>query len=190
MNRLFFCSLGKRPTLPHINFNGMQIDQHKVVTLHYRLQESNVEGELIETTFGSDPLVFLYGVGQMLPEFERQLSGKSAGDEFQFGIAAADAYGESDPEALVELPLDVFIIDGELAEDLLEIGRRIPMSDQDGNQLIGTILALKDDGVLMDFNHPMAGQDLYFTGVIESVRAATEGEIAHGHVHGPGGHHH
>lgn len=168
----------------------MQIEKHKVVTLHYRLQEDNQEGELIETTFGSEPLVFLYGVGQMIPEFERQLSGKSAGEEFSFGIVADEAYGEADPEAYVELPLSVFMIDGELAEDMLEIGRRIPMSDEDGNQLVGTVLAVKEDAVLMDFNHPMAGQDLFFTGVIEEVRPATETEIAHGHVHGPGGHHH
>ena len=168
----------------------MHIEKNKVVTLHYRLQEDNAEGEQIETTFDSEPLVFMYGVGQMIPEFERQLSGKSVGDAFSFGISAADAYGETDPEAYVELPLSVFTIDGEVAEDLLEIGRRIPMSDEEGNQIVGTVLAIKDDGVLMDFNHPMAGQDLYFSVRIESVRLATESEIAHGHVHGPGGHHH
>lgn len=168
----------------------MQIDQHKVVTLHYRLQEDNAEGELIETTFDAEPLVFLYGVGQMIPEFERQLEGKQAGDEISFGIIAAEAYGEADPEAYVEIPLSVFMIDGELAEDILEIGNRVPMSDEDGNQLLGTVLAVKEDAVLMDFNHPMAGQDLFFNVRIESVRPATETEIAHGHVHGPGGHHH
>lgn len=168
----------------------MQIDKHKVVTLHYRLQDENAEGELIETTFGSEPLVFLYGVGQMIPEFERQLLGKSAGDAFSFRIEAAEAYGEFDAEALVELPKEVFVIDGELAEELLEVGRSIPMSDQDGNRLIGTVQEVLENSIVLDFNHPMAGHNLFFSVEIESIRPATEGEIEHGHVHGPGGHHH
>ena len=168
----------------------MKIEKHTVVSLHYRLQEADAQGEVIETTFGSEPLVFLYGVGQMIPEFERQLLGKAEGEDFAFGIAAAEAYGELDPDAQVELPMSVFMIDGRLAEEFLEVGKRIPMSDEQGNHLVGTVKAVGAEAVLVDFNHPMAGHDLYFTGSIESVRVATETEIAHGHVHGPGGHHH
>ena len=168
----------------------MQIEKNKVVTLHYRLNDENANGELIETTFGSEPLVFLYGVGQMIPEFERQLAGKSSGDSLGFRIDAADAYGEFDEEALVELPYEVFMVDGTLAEDLLEIGRQIPMSDQNGNRLIGTVDEILENSVIMDFNHPMAGANLFFEVQVESVREATQEEIEHGHVHGPGGHHH
>lgn len=168
----------------------MQIAKHTVVSLHYRLQEGDAQGALVEETFGSEPLVFLYGVGQMIPEFERQLSGKQAGEEFAFGIVASDAYGESDPEAVVELPMTTFMIDGKLATELLQVGRTIPMADQDGRQLMGTVAEVRAETVVIDFNHPMAGQDLYFTGVVESVRAATNEELDHGHVHGPGGHHH
>ena len=168
----------------------MQIEKNKVVTVHYRLQEENADGELIETTFDSDPLVFLFGVGQMIPEFERQLLGKAQGDSLRFHIDAGDAYGEFDEDALVELPMDVFMIDGELAEDLLEIGKQIPMSDQNGNRLVGIVDEIRDDSVLMDFNHPMAGINLFFEVEVQSVREATQEEMEHGHVHGPGGHHH
>lgn len=168
----------------------MQIVKHTVVSLHYRLQEDNAQGELVEETFGSEPLVFLYGVGQMIPEFERQLEGKKAGEEFAFGIVAADAYGEADPEAVVELPMTTFMVDGRLATELLEVGRTIPMADQHGHQLMGTVAEVRAETVVIDFNHPMAGQDLYFTGIVEAVREATAEELDHGHVHGPGGHHH
>ncbi|TXB67579.1 FKBP-type peptidyl-prolyl cis-trans isomerase [Phaeodactylibacter luteus] len=165
----------------------MKIDKHTVVTLHYKLQEKDADGDMVEQTFGSDPLVFLYGAGSMIPKFEAELSGKKAGDGFAFGIESAEAYGEYDPEAIAPIPKEAFVVDGELAEDILQVGRVIPMRDPDGNQLIGTILEIGDTEVQMNFNHPMAGVDLYFTGQIEEVRAATAEEIEHGHVHGPGG---
>lgn len=168
----------------------MIIAKNTVVSLHYRLQEDDANGEMVEETYGGEPLVFLYGAGQMIPEFERQLEGKSAGENFSFGIKSEDAYGEFDPDAVVMLPLSTFEIDGKIAEDLLVPGRMIPMSDGQGNRLNGIVHEVHNDGVVIDFNHPMAGQDLYFTGVIESVRQATPSEVAHGHVHGPGGHHH
>ena len=168
----------------------MVIEKNTVVTLHYRLQADNENGGLIEETFNSDPLAFLFGSGQMIPEFERNLDGKKENDDFAFSIKSADAYGGHDPEAVVVLPKDSFIIDGKLAEDLMSPGTTIPMSDQDGNRLTGTVLEVLEEGVSVDFNHPMAGQDLYFAGNVESIRMATPEEISHGHVHGPGGHHH
>jgi FKBP-type peptidyl-prolyl cis-trans isomerase SlyD len=168
----------------------MKIEKNTVVSLHYRLQETNATGELVEETHGSDPLVFLFGAGQMIPEFERQLAGKQAGDNFSFGIKSGDAYGEFDPDAVVLLPLSTFIVDGQLAEEMLMPGTRIPMSDGQGNSLTGQVEEVTEEGVVINFNHPMAGQDLYFTVAIESVREATASEISHGHVHGSGGHHH
>lgn len=165
----------------------MIIDNQTVVSLHYRLQEGNAEGEFVEETFGSEPLVFLYGSGAMIPEFERQLSGMKAGDEFAFSISSADAYGEYDEDAIVPLPIDVFMEDGELMSDVLQLGAVLPMHDEDGNSLLGTVLAINEADIVMDFNHPMAGQDLYFKGVVNSVRAATPEESEHGHVHGEGG---
>ena len=168
----------------------MIIAKNTVVSLHYRLQEDNENGGMVEETFGSDPLVFLYGAGQMIPEFERQLEGKASGENFAFGIKSEEAYGEFNEEAVVLLPLDTFMVDGRIADELLVPGRMIPMSDGQGNRLNGMVQEVSEEGVVIDFNHPMAGQDLFFTGVVESVREATPEEISHGHVHGPGGHHH
>ena len=161
-----------------------------VVSLHYRLTQNDVLGDLVEETFGSQPLVFLYGAGQMIPEFERQLAGKAQGDQFAFGIKSEEAYGEHDPDAVVLLPISTFEIDGQVDEHMLQIGTVIPMSDDEGNRLNGTVRQVTQEGVLIDFNHPMAGVNLYFTGTIESLRQATDSELEHGHVHGPGGHHH
>ncbi|MCU0348460.1 MAG: FKBP-type peptidyl-prolyl cis-trans isomerase [Saprospiraceae bacterium] len=168
----------------------MVIEKNTVVSLHYRLTENDVTGEFVEETFGGQPLVFLYGAGQMLQEFERQLSGKAQGDQFAFGIKSEDAYGEHDPDAVVLLPLSTFEYEGKIEDDMLTPGNVIPMSDDQGNRLNGVVTEVNDEGVVIDFNHPMAGVDLYFTGTVESLRAATEAEISHGHVHGPGGHHH
>ncbi len=168
----------------------MVIEQNTVVSLHYRLTESTVTGELVEETFGSEPLVFLFGAGQMIPEFERQLAGKAAGDQFAFGIKSDEAYGPHDPNAVVPLPMSTFEVDGEVDAEMLEIGTVIPMSDDQGNRLNGIVKEVNSEEVVIDFNHPMAGTDLYFTGTIESLRAATAEEVEHGHVHGPGGHHH
>lgn len=168
----------------------MIIEKNTVVSLHYRLQEDDAAGDLVEETYGSDPLVFLYGAGQMIPEFERQLAGKTIGDNFSFGIKSIDAYGEFNPEAVVMLPIETFVVDGQVAEDLLVPGRMIPMSDDRGNRMNGVVQEVTDEGVVLDFNHPMAGQDLYFTVQVESIRNASREEIEHGHVHGPGDHHH
>jgi FKBP-type peptidyl-prolyl cis-trans isomerase SlyD len=126
----------------------------------------------------------------MIPEFERQLEGKQGGEKFSFGIKSADAYGEHDPDAIVSLPKSTFVIDGRLAEEFLVPGKVIPMSDQHGNRLNGTVRDVRGEEVIVDFNHPMAGHDLHFSGNVESVRQATPSEIEHGHVHGPDGHHH
>lgn len=168
----------------------MIIDQNTVVTLHYKLQEDNADGELIEETHGGEPLTFLFGVGQMIPEFEAKLEGKAAGDHFAFGIPHADAYGPYDEDAVAALPLEIFMHEGEIDMEMLQQGQMIPLRDEEGRMLYGTVEEVRENDVVMDFNHPMAGVDLYFTGQIESVRAATKEEIDHGHVHGEGGHHH
>ncbi len=165
----------------------MQVDKNKVVTLHYKLHREDPEGTLIEKTYGSQPLTFLYGAGNMIPEFENKLEGKEPGDDFSFSIDHENAYGEYNPEAIITVPISAFTVDGKIAKEILEEGRRIPMRDRNGNQLNGTIKEVKKEEVVMDFNHPLAGIDLFFEGEVEEVREATESEIEHGHAHGPGG---
>lgn len=168
----------------------MQVAKNTVVTLQYQLRRDNNEGELIEQTSNESPLVFLCGVGQMIPEFENQLIGKSTGSDFNFTIASKDAYGDYDPEAVGVLPIDVFRVDGEIATDMLVEGKVIPLRDPEGNLLYGTVMEVQEKDVRLNFNHPMAGLDLHFSGKVGEIREATSDELDHGHVHGPGGHQH
>ncbi len=168
----------------------MVIEANKVVMVHYTLTEGTAEGDLVESTEGRDPLAFIYGVGMMIPDFETNLKGLKAGDKFSFGIKAANAYGEYDETAIVEVPRSMFEMDGKIPDGLLEVGNSIPLTDQEGNRFQGTVAWVGLEKVKLDFNHPMAGVDLFFTGHVELVRDADPAELSHGHVHGPGGHHH
>lgn len=168
----------------------MVIETNKVVSVHYTLTEGTAEGQLVESTNGGEPLVFIFGAGMMIPDFERNLAGMKVGDKFAFGIAAANAYGEYDANALVEVPKTIFEDNGKIPDGLLEVGNMLPLQDQDGNRLNGMVAWVGLDKVKLDFNHPMAGVDLFFTGHVEALRDAEAEELAHGHVHGPGGHHH
>ncbi len=168
----------------------MQISKNKVVSLSYILKQNDVEGELIEQTKDNDPLVFLYGVGQMLPKFEENLANLQVGDTFSFGIKSVDAYGEFDQDAIIDLDKSIFMIDGKIDNDLLKIGNVIPMRDDQGHMLQGVVESVSNDTVRMDFNHPMAGKNLHFTGKIIEVRDASAEELSHGHAHGDGCHHH
>lgn len=168
----------------------MQIKKDTVVSLSYVLKRDNAEGEIIEETREGDPLVFLYGNGQMLPKFEENLSTLSIGDKFEFTLASEDAYGELDQDAIIDLDKNIFMVDGKVDNDLLTVGNVIPMRDDQGHMLQGTVVSVSNDSVRMDFNHPMAGNVLHFTGKVLEVRDATVEELSHGHAHGPGGHHH
>lgn len=168
----------------------MTIAPNKVVSVHYTLTEGHAEGNLVETTTGGEPMAFIYGVGSMIPDFEKNLAGMQAGDQFAFGIPAAAGYGVYDETALVEVPKNMFEVEGKIPEGLLEVGHILPLQDQDGNHFQGMVAWVGLDKVKIDFNHPMAGVDLYFSGHVEGVRDAEATELAHGHVHGAGGHAH
>ncbi len=168
----------------------LTISENKVVRLTYELSEDSKKDEVIEKVDADQPATFLFGVGGLLPEFEENLFGLKQGDSFKFSIASDNAYGPIDPNALVDIPKEAFTIDGKLQDDMLQVGSILPMRDNEDNFLQGRIMELKDDVVIMDFNHPLAGKDLYFKGTIIDVREATAEEISHGHVHGEGGHHH
>lgn len=168
----------------------MIIDNQVVVTLSYKLTNRST-GEKIEETSPEHPLVFLYGTQSMIPDFEANLKGKKSGDAFDFGIDSANAYGETSEEKVVNIPINVFHNEeGKIDEQIIKVGAMLPMSDNQGNHLTGTIRAMSAEDITMDFNHPLAGVDLHFAGEIIEVREATSEEIDHGHVHGPGGHHH
>ncbi|MFN0275614.1 MAG: peptidylprolyl isomerase [Chitinophagales bacterium] len=166
------------------------ISNNKVVTLTYKLHENNAEGGLIEQVNSDNPFVFLFGAGSLLPEFEQNLQGKIVGSTFGFGIQAENAYGLMDDTAIEYVPKEIFMLDGVLAEDLLVIDSVINLRNQDGHLVRARVVEVSEAEVLLDFNHPLAGVNLYFTGEVLDIRDATSEEISHGHVHGPGGHHH
>ena len=173
-----------------MKISSMTISQNTVVTLQYTLSDHKT-GEQIEATNESNPLVFLYGVGGMIPAFEDNLRGLKSGDSFSFSIPAADAYGIRVEEQIVDIPLNVFFDEqGKFDTEYFKPGAIIPMSDGQGNQLRGTIRAVDSENINMDFNHPLADVDLHFKGEITEIRPATKDELDHGHAHGPGGHHH
>ncbi|MDR2563373.1 MAG: FKBP-type peptidyl-prolyl cis-trans isomerase [Prevotellaceae bacterium] len=153
----------------------MKIEQNRIVSLTYNLE---TDGELMETVHRDQPMKFMFGVGHLLPKFEEQIAGKVAGESFDFVLAAADAYGEYQEEALVDLPREMFEIDGEFDEETIAVGAQIPMRDADGNRLYGIVDTVDDTTVRMDFNHPMAGFDLHFSGEIVEVREATPEDLA------------
>jgi FKBP-type peptidyl-prolyl cis-trans isomerase SlyD len=169
----------------------MQITNNKVVTVHYILRENDEKGELIEETFGEEPLVYIQGLGMMIPGFEKYLEGKVAGDKYSFSLTEEEGYGAVREENIVEVPIANFADEnGNVEEELLQIGSPINMTDEDGNEFQGYIAEVMEETLTVDFNHPMAGVLLHFSGEIVAIREATKEELEHGHVHGEGGHNH
>ena len=167
----------------------MSDTNHKVISLEYNLFKDTAEGEQIESTVGKEPLVFLSGKGMMIPEFEDNVANLNVGDTFSFGIKSENAYGVRSEEAIIELPKDMFMQEGKLVEEV-KVDNVLPLEDQNGQVHPAKVVSINESTVTVDVNHPLAGQDLHFTGSIVDVREATSEELEHGHVHGPGGHEH
>lgn len=164
----------------------MNISSNAVVALTYELHTTNEEGQqvFVEKAEQENPLVFLYGVGMMLPKFEEHLAGLKTGDTYSFELSATDGYGEIDPGAFADLPVAMFTDAG---GDVPNVGDVIPLQDNNGNQFRAGVTAVHEDMVSVDLNHPMAGKNLMFSGVILNVREATPEELSHGHAHGADG---
>ena len=160
----------------------MNISKNKVVSLSYELRLDNKEGELIETVSADNPLMFIFGTNSLVPGFERNVENKKTGDKFEFLLDSEDAYGPALEEAVVEIPVTAFVVDGEIDYDVLVEGNAIPMSDSNGNRLDGVVVEIKGDKVVMDFNHPLAGDNLFFSGTVVDVREATPEELERGRV--------
>jgi FKBP-type peptidyl-prolyl cis-trans isomerase SlyD len=172
----------------------MIIDINKVVAVNYSLSVNDFpegEKELVEETREGEPFVFLFGNGGLLEEFESNLKGLKSGDRFEFSIAYQNGYGPRHDDHIVNIPKGAFLDpDGNFDDEMVAVGNMLPMTDSEGNRLQGMVEGITDEFVRMDFNHPLAGKNLFFAGTVLDVRQATDEEVAHGHVHGPGGHHH
>lgn len=156
----------------------MKIVRNSVVSLIYDLREENIDGKLIETLEPERPLTFIYGTGRLLPEFETRISLLQKDDNFSFVLDSGNAYGEKREDMIINVPITVFKKDGKIDEGICRIGNEVPMMDSDGNHVTGKICEIGESYVRMDFNHPMAGINLFFSGRILDVREATENELA------------
>ena len=157
----------------------MKISTNKFVSLSYDLNVGEGgERELMERATSENPLEFIYGTNSMLEAFEKNLDGLAQGDSFDFVLTPDEAYGEYDDEHVVDLPRNIFEQDGKLNEEVIFEGNMVPMMDSNGNRLNGSVVAVKDDVVTMDFNHPLAGETLNFSGKVLVVRESTPEEIA------------
>jgi len=156
----------------------MKIGKNKMVSLTYDLHYDDAEGEMIEQATSEKPLSFVFGAGLMLPKFESHMEGFEVGNPFEISLLDVDAYGELDENAIVDLPKHLFIIEGEFDEEVVAVGNSVPMMSTSGQRLNGLVMEITDDIVKMDFNHPLAGENLFFKGEITEVREATDEEIA------------
>jgi FKBP-type peptidyl-prolyl cis-trans isomerase SlyD len=155
----------------------MKIENNKVVSLTYELREGNSEGMVIEALEESKPMTFVFGKGRLLPSFESKLSTLETGDFFNFVLDAGSAYGDRREEMIINLPHSIFENEGKIDENVCRVGNVVPMMDTNGTRITGTIIEISDTYVRMDFNHPMAGVDLCFSGKIMEVREATDDEL-------------
>lgn len=152
-----------------------------VVTFHYTLR--NKEGQLLDSSSGGQPIAFLEGGGQIIDGLEEALRGAAAGAKLKVEVAAARAYGVRDASLVKTVKRSMLPVDELKLGDMFQTG-------QDRHAPVVTVTAIDGDDVTLDANHPLAGVDLVFDTEIVEVREATADEIAHGHAHGPGGHHH
>jgi FKBP-type peptidyl-prolyl cis-trans isomerase SlyD len=162
----------------------MQISSQKVVVIDYTLTDD--QNDVLDSSKDGDPLAYIQDMGNLIPGLENALEGKSAGDELSVSIQPDQAYGERDEALMQTVPLEHF----EGVNDL-QVGMQFRASAKEGeDEMVVTVIGIEDDQVTVDGNHPLAGQTLHFEVKIVEVREPSAEELEHGHVHGPGGHHH
>jgi len=160
----------------------MKVAQNRVVQMHYTLTDN--DGTTIDSSAGHEPLAYIQGIGNIIPGLEDALEGKVKGDKIQVTVTPADGYGERNDEMIQKVSKSGFQGDEELVA-----GMQVQVETQNG-PTIAMVTNIDGDDVMLDLNHPLAGVTLNFDVEIVDVRESTEEEIEHGHVHGPGGHHH
>ena len=154
-----------------------------VVTVHYTLKNS--EGETLDSSEGDEPLTYLHGAGNIVPGLEKQLAGKAVGAKLSVVVQPADGYGLREGPEPHKVPLSSFPDDEEV-----EVGMEIVASGPNGEAFPLWVIDVGDDHAVLDHNHPLADVVLHFDVEVTEIRAASDEELAHGHPHGPGGHHH
>lgn len=153
----------------------MKIAKDSYVSVSYTL---TVEGQIADKADATKPLEFIFGMGMLLPKFEKNLVGKAKGETVKFTLTPEDGYGEQVAEAIVELPKDIFMVDEKLDEEIVKVGAILPMMDDQGNQMPGKVLEIKEECIVLDFNSPMAGKTLDFEVTVEAVRESNADDMA------------
>ncbi len=161
----------------------MTIAENKVVTLEFTVKNAET-GELIETSEGSEPLVYLHGFNNLVPGLEAELAGKTVGDKYEVTVTPEEGYGVRDESLVQQVPKEAF-----QGIDNIEVGMAFTADGPQGPVVV-EVTAIEADLVTVDANHPLADVSLAFSGEVKEIRDASQEELDHGHVHGPGGHHH
>jgi len=161
----------------------MLISRNKVVRIDYTLTTD--ANEVIDSSSGGEPLAYLHGARNIIPGLEAALEGRKAGESLNVRIEPAEAYGERDDRLVQMVPREMFEDSSEI-----QVGMQFHSADPEGNVTVVTVTHTTDDTVTVDANHPLAGVPLTFAVTVVEVRDATPEEMEHGHVHGPGEHHH
>ena len=159
----------------------MQIAKNSVVTIDYTL--TGPDGQVIDTSVGKQPLPYLHGAGNLIPGLENALDGKAAGDTVKVTVSPEQGYGLRDEKLVQTAPKSAF------QSPNISVGQQFRADSPEGPKVF-TVTKVEGDSVTVDGNHPLAGVPLNFEVAIKDVRPASQEELAHGHVHGPGGHHH
>src|SRR3977135_355198 len=176
-----FAGAACRARVPFSHRTYMSITQDQVVSIHYTLKDD--AGEIIDSSPDGEPLVYLHGHGNLIPGLERELAGKRAGDKLQVTVSAADGYGEYDEALVQRVPRRT--LKG-LAN--LRVGMRLEAQSGQGARAV-TVTQVAGDMVTLDGHHTLADTSHHSQGVVSAVRAASDAELSHGPVHGPGAHH-
>jgi FKBP-type peptidyl-prolyl cis-trans isomerase SlyD len=181
-NRQFRDEVLKISNLPNLKDNHMQIADNTVVSLDYTLKDD--QGVTLDTSSNGE-FVYLHGAQNIIAGLENALTGKTTGDEISVSVSPEEAYGERNDVMVQVVPQDMFE-----AGQTIEVGMQFHAESPEGDMITVTVTEVEGENVTVDGNHPLAGLNLNFDVKIVDVRPATEEEIAHGHVHGAGGHQH
>ena len=160
----------------------LTVKNHHVITLNYELKDE--KGQVIDSSNHDGPIVYLHGAQDILPGIESAVEGQEVGGKASCSIPPEEAYGVYDPQKVQKVPRSAFV-----GIDELKVGMHVQEQTAQGPLLI-TVKEIEGDEVTIDANHPMAGQTLNFELEVAGIREASAEEVSHGHVHGPGGHHH
>lgn len=159
----------------------MQISKEKVVSIHYTLRDNT--GNILDSSEGHDPLYYIQGIGNLIPGMEEGLEGKVKGDKLEIKVSPEKGYGVRNDKMIQKVPRSAF------GGQEVKKGMQFQAGTNHGTQVV-TVTEVGLDSITVDGNHPLAGVELNFSVEVLEVRNATSEELAHGHVHGPGGHHH